>query len=111
MLACRKSLAGLRFDLDGQDLTGADARLTQALIERELSVGLLSRAAFHGQADITSLLEARVMSCICCHMPSYAWPGGHHQPACSETPALISCSCTLVLHGEPGLLFTMSRLT
>ncbi len=57
--SCRKALAALRFELDGADLTGADARLTQALIERELSVGLLSRAAFHGQADITSLLEVR----------------------------------------------------
>ena len=59
--ARRKALAGLRFELDGKDLTGADARLTQAAIERELSVGLLSRAAFHGQADITSLLEARLL--------------------------------------------------
>ncbi len=47
--------------MNGEDLTGADARLTQAVIERELSVGLLSRAAFHGQADITSLLEASLL--------------------------------------------------
>ena len=58
----RKALAGLRFELGGEDRTGADARLTQALIERELRVGLLSRAAFHGQADITSLLEARLLT-------------------------------------------------
>ena len=56
--ARRKALAGLRFELGGEDRTGADARLTQALIEAQLRVGLLSRAAFHGQADITSLLEA-----------------------------------------------------
>ncbi len=65
-MACRKSLAGLRFELDGEDLTGADARLTQARIERELSVGLLSRAAFHGQADITSLLEACQHGLVSC---------------------------------------------
>ncbi|BDA43191.1 hypothetical protein COCOBI_04-2030 [Coccomyxa sp. Obi] len=54
----RKALATLRFELDGEDLTGADARLTQATIERRLAVGLLARASFHGQADITALLEA-----------------------------------------------------
>ncbi|KAK9914871.1 hypothetical protein WJX75_001641 [Coccomyxa subellipsoidea] len=54
----RKALAGLTFQLDGEDLTGADARLTQAQIERRLAIGLLARASFHGQADITSLLEA-----------------------------------------------------
>jgi hypothetical protein len=54
---CRKALAGLTFQLDGEDLTGADARLTQAQIERRLAIGLLARASFHGQADITSLLE------------------------------------------------------
>jgi len=53
----RKQLASLRFLVDGEDLTGADARLTQMAIERRLAVSLLSRAAFHGQADITSLLE------------------------------------------------------
>jgi hypothetical protein len=53
----RKALASLRFELDGQDRTGADARLTQRAIEQHLAVGLLSRAAFHGQADVTSLLE------------------------------------------------------
>ena len=58
----RKALAGLRFELGGEDRTGADARLTQALIEAELRVGLLSRAAFHGQADITSLLEVRLLT-------------------------------------------------
>ena len=52
-------MAGLRLELNGEDMTGADSRLTQALIEEKLSVNLLSRAAFHGQADITSLLEAR----------------------------------------------------
>ena len=54
----RKGLAGLRFELGGEDLTGADARLTQAAIESRLAVGLLARACFHGQADITALLEA-----------------------------------------------------
>ncbi len=65
----------MRFELNGEDLTGADARLTQAVIERELSVGLLSRAAFHGQADITSLLEARssslelcILYMVCAHL-------------------------------------------
>lgn len=55
--SCRKALASLRFELDGEDMTGADARLTQAEIERRLAVGLLARASFHGQADITALLE------------------------------------------------------
>ena len=61
----RKALVGLRFELGGEDRTGADARLTQALIEQELRVGLLSRAVFHGQADITSLLEARPLTSCC----------------------------------------------
>jgi hypothetical protein len=58
LLPGRKGLAGLRFELGGEDLTGADAHLTQAAIESRLAVGLLSRACFHGQADITALLEA-----------------------------------------------------
>lgn len=59
----RKQLASLQFLVDGEDLTGADARLTQMAIERRLAVSLLSRAAFHGQADITSLLEVPAPVC------------------------------------------------
>ena len=61
---CRRALASLRFEVDGEDLTGADARLTQAAIERQLAVGLLARASFHGQADITALLEVP-LPCPC----------------------------------------------
>lgn len=58
----RKGLAALRFEAGGEDCTGADARLTQAALEARLGVGLLSRAAFHGQADITAMLEARALA-------------------------------------------------
>ncbi|KAK9830414.1 hypothetical protein WJX72_011641 [[Myrmecia] bisecta] len=54
----RKKLMALKFEVAGEDLTKADARLTQAEIERVLAADLLTRVVFHGQADATSLLEA-----------------------------------------------------
>ncbi|KAL0029555.1 hypothetical protein WJX79_003952 [Trebouxia sp. C0005] len=48
----------LKFDFDGEDLTRLEQRLTQAEIDRVLGSDLLVRAAFHGQADVTALLEA-----------------------------------------------------
>jgi len=54
----RKKLLRLRLKVDGEDLTGADARLTQATIDSLLGAPLISRASFLGQADAMSLLEA-----------------------------------------------------
>ena len=41
-------------------MTKAEARLTQAAIEEHLAVDLLARVAFHGQTDITALLEVQL---------------------------------------------------
>lgn len=59
---CRKKLAKLTLEVAGEDLTKAEARLTQAAIEEHLAVNLLARVAFHGQTDITALLE--VAHCV-----------------------------------------------
>ena len=49
----------LTFQLDGADLTMAEIKLTQAEVDRHLAADMLMRAVFHGQADITALLEVR----------------------------------------------------
>ena len=49
---------GLRFELDGEDRTMQDIRLTQAEIDGTLGTALLGRAAFYGQSEITALLES-----------------------------------------------------
>ena len=54
----RKKLLRLRLRVGGEDLTGADARLTQATVDSLLGAPLISRASFLGQADAMSLLEA-----------------------------------------------------
>lgn len=87
----RKALAGLTFQMDGEDLTGADARLTQAAIERRLAVGLLARASFHGQADITSLLEVYLPFLRLLH------------PGVATTP-MAMCSTCAVYNVTPWLL-------
>ena len=43
--------------LDGEDMTGADSKLTQASMERYLACSLLTRVVFHSQSDIAGLLE------------------------------------------------------
>ncbi|KAL3150757.1 hypothetical protein ABBQ32_000532 [Trebouxia sp. C0010 RCD-2024] len=48
----------LKFEYDGEDLTYLEQKLTQAEIDRVLGSDLLVRAVFHGQADVTGLLEA-----------------------------------------------------
>eukprot|EP00891_Asterochloris_glomerata_P004273 jgi/Astpho2/4273/Aster-x0198 len=48
----------LTFQLDGADLTMAEIKLTQAEVDRHLAADMLMRAVFHGQADITALLES-----------------------------------------------------
>ena len=53
----RRGLASLRFTHAGEDLTGAEARLTQAEMDRVLGCQLLTRVVFHSQADIAGLLE------------------------------------------------------
>ena len=47
----------LKFEYDGEDLTCLEQKLTQAEIDRVLGTDLLVRAVFHGQADVTALLE------------------------------------------------------
>ena len=47
----------LKFEYAGQDLTCLEQRLTQGEIDRVLGSDLLVRAVFHGQSDITALLE------------------------------------------------------
>ena len=49
----------LRFEYGGKDMTCLEQRLTQAEIDRVLGCDLLVRSVFHGQADITALLEVR----------------------------------------------------
>lgn len=49
---------GLRFELDGEDRTMQEIRLTQAEIDGSLATSLLGRAAFYGQSEITALLES-----------------------------------------------------
>ena len=55
----RRGLARLRFELGGEDISGAEARITRDLLERHLAVSLLGRAVFHGQADLHALLEVK----------------------------------------------------
>ena len=54
----RKKLTTLSFHLAGVDASGPDARLTQAAIDAALGGALISRAAFLGQSDVMSLIEA-----------------------------------------------------
>ena len=56
---CRKGGASLTFHLNGQDLTGAEAKITQRLIDEHLHADLLPKAVFHTQTDIAGLLEVR----------------------------------------------------
>ena len=51
------SKTALRFEYGGEDMTCLEQRLTQAAIDRVLASDLLVRAAFHGQSDMTALLE------------------------------------------------------
>ena len=68
MLLCRSGKrkrgavkTALKFEYDGEDLTCLEQRLTQAAIDRVMGTDLLVRAAFHGQSDVTALLE---VSCL-----------------------------------------------
>ncbi len=47
----------LSFQHNGQNLTCSDQKATQRQLDQKLKSDLLVSAAFHGQADITSLLE------------------------------------------------------
>jgi hypothetical protein len=49
----------LSFQHNGQDLTCLDQRATQHQLDQKLKSDLLVSAAFHSQADITSLLEVQ----------------------------------------------------
>ena len=50
-------MISLKFFYDGEDLTGADSRLTQETMEGHLCCNLLTRVVFHTQTDIAGLLE------------------------------------------------------
>lgn len=52
----------LKFEYSGEDLTCLEQRLTQAEIDRVMGSDLLVRAVFHGQADVTALLEVILVS-------------------------------------------------
>ncbi|KAK9812526.1 hypothetical protein WJX73_005975 [Symbiochloris irregularis] len=56
--ASRRGIASLTFQLDGQDLTMQETRMTQQQIDQHLCAQLLPRAVFHTQTDIANLLEA-----------------------------------------------------
>jgi len=58
--AGRRGKGALRFELDGQDLTKADKRLTDAEIGRHLPLDLFERAVFYGQTEVSALLEVSV---------------------------------------------------
>lgn len=49
---------GLFFELNGNDKTMQEIRLTQALIDNVLGAPLLGRAVFYGQNEITGLLDS-----------------------------------------------------
>ena len=49
---------GLWFELNGEDMTGQEIRLTQSAINYHLGVHLLGRTSFYGQSEITALLES-----------------------------------------------------
>lgn len=59
---CRRGLAGLRFELDGEDMTGAESKLTQAAMDQLLACQLLTRVVFHSQSDVAGLLEVRSLA-------------------------------------------------
>lgn len=117
---CRKSLATLRFEVDGEDLTGADARLTQAAIERRLAVGLLARASFHGQADITALLEVpsrapcdavhSAVSSYCLRIRLTRRPhqAGSYKCHLAITSSLVQCTCLVVVWQQQSPCFRAS---
>ncbi|GBG88087.1 hypothetical protein CBR_g46458 [Chara braunii] len=48
----------LQFELDGEDLTCQEMRMTQDIINEHLDAWVLQRTAFHGQHAIGSLLDA-----------------------------------------------------
>lgn len=54
-----KATSNLSFQHNGEDLTCLDQRATQRQLDQKLKSDLLVSAAFHGQADITSLLEVQ----------------------------------------------------
>ena len=58
--AGRRGKGALRFELDGQDLTKADKRLTDAEIARHFPLDLFERAVFYGQTEVSALLEVNL---------------------------------------------------
>lgn len=56
---CRKGRGALKFELDGQDRTGAEMKITQAAIDEAFSTDLLTRAVFFGQTEVNALLEVK----------------------------------------------------
>lgn len=54
---CRRGLSSLKFQLNGEDKTGQESKITQRLIDEHLCAQLLPQAVFHTQTDIAGLLE------------------------------------------------------
>ena len=63
----------LKFEFDGKDLTCLEQRLTQAEVDRVLGSDLLVRAVFHGQADVTALLEVPCVPFLMSQMSVLLW--------------------------------------
>ena len=54
----RTKLVSLRYGIGDEEKTLADARLTQAALDRDLGAAVIARACFHGQHTVTALLDA-----------------------------------------------------
>ena len=102
LCGCRRGKGALRFELDGEDLTKADKRLTDAEIARHFPLDLFERAVFYGQTDVSALLEVSVtwsdagqlMSRIL-YLTSGGLPCAAHGK--SALPLPCPCACTVMV--------------
>lgn len=60
----RRGRTNLVFQVDGKDITKADARLTQQEIDELLGTEVLCNAAFLGHVSVTALLEVNLMNVV-----------------------------------------------
>lgn len=51
----------LTFELDGDDVSKGEMRLTQQEINEKLNAVMLASSAFYGHGNITSLLDVRLL--------------------------------------------------
>lgn len=59
MVKKNKTSGSLAFELNGVNISKADARLTQKEINETLSSVMLASSAFYGHGNVTSLLDVR----------------------------------------------------